>query len=114
MDISIFLSLSNNSGNISKNLNKFLIIAFDLFESNGNISSINIYYHDDFSNNHSLVYIRKDLLNKFLSEKKLRFVWAIWGEREVTFKTNERRHDFFTAHPFKEHQVFQKIIEYVE
>ena len=86
--------------------------TFDLFESNGNKASINIYYHDDYNNNHSLVYLRKDLLNKFLSEKKLKFVWAIWGEREVRFKTNERRHEFFTAHPFKEHQVFQKVIEY--
>jgi len=86
--------------------------TFDLFESDGNTASINIYHHDDYNNNHCLVYLRKDLLNKFLSEKKLRFVWAIWGEREVKFKTNERRHEFFTAHPFKEHQVFQKIIEY--
>jgi len=86
--------------------------TFDLFESTGNKASININYHDDYNNNHSLVYLRKDLLNKFLSEKKLRFVWAIWGERDVRFKTDERRQAFFTTHPFKEHQVFQKIIEY--
>lgn len=86
--------------------------TFDLFESNGDKASFNIYYHDDYNNNHSLVYLRKDLLDKYLSENKLKFVWAIWGEREVTFKTNERRHEFFTAHPFKEHQVFQKVIEY--
>jgi hypothetical protein len=87
--------------------------TFDLFESNGDKASFNIYYHDDYNNNHSFVYLRKDLLDKYLSEKKLKFIWAIWGEREVTFKTNERRHEFFTAHPFKEHQVFQKVIEYV-
>ncbi len=86
--------------------------TFDLFESKGNKASINIHYYDDYNNNHSLVYLRKDLLNKFLISNKLRFVWAIWGEREVSFKTDERRNEFFKTHPFKDYQVFQKIVEY--
>lgn len=88
--------------------------TFDICELNGNKASMNIYYHSDYNNNHTFVYLRKDLLNKFLEQNKLKFVWTIWGERDVTFQTNEKRHDFFTTHPFKQHQVFQKIIEYIK
>ena len=88
--------------------------TFDLFESSGIKASINVYYYDDYGNSHSLVYLRKDLMNKFLREKKLKFVWAIWGEREVTFKTDERRNEFFASHPFEKPQVFKKIVEYDE
>jgi len=85
--------------------------TFDLFESNGNKASFNIYYFKDYNNSNKLLYFRKDLLNKFLAEKKLKFVWLIWGHREVTFKTREREKKFETAHPLKKHQVFQKIVE---
>ncbi|NQY06706.1 MAG: hypothetical protein HRT68_11105, partial [Flavobacteriaceae bacterium] len=86
--------------------------TFDLFETNGDKASFNINYYNNYNNSHKLVYLRKDLLNKFLIEKKLKFIWIVWGERDVRFKTDKRRQDFFTAHPFKEHQVFQKVIEY--
>lgn len=86
--------------------------TFDLLDQDGTAASINVYFHNEYNNNHSLVYLRKDLLDKYLKDKKMKFVWAIWGERQLTFKTNERRTEFFTAHPFKDHQVFQKVIEY--
>ncbi|MBN3582995.1 hypothetical protein JYB64_11415 [Algoriphagus aestuarii] len=86
--------------------------TFDLLNQDGSTASINIHFHKEYNNNHSLVYLRKDLLDKYLKDKKMKFVWAIWGERQLTFKTNERRTEFFTANPFKDHQVFQKVIEY--
>ncbi len=88
--------------------------TFDLFEFNGNKASIICNYHDEHNNNHSLVFFRKDLMGKFLKENNLKLFWAIWGERDVRFKTSERRIEFFTAHPFKAHQLFQKIIEFGE
>lgn len=86
--------------------------TFELFEPNGSKASINKYYYLDYNNNHSFVYLRKDLLDKFLSENKLRFVWAIWGERDVAFRTDKGRHEFFGSHSFNKPQGFQKIVEY--
>jgi hypothetical protein len=31
------------------------------------------------------------LFDQFLAETKSKFVYTVWGEREVRFKTNERR-----------------------
>lgn len=86
--------------------------TFDLIDSNGNCASINLEYYNDYNNSHNFVYLRKDLLNKYLIETNSKYVWVIWGERDVRFKTDERRQEFFKTHPFKEHQVFQKVIEY--
>ncbi|MOA47563.1 hypothetical protein D3C78_1702110 [compost metagenome] len=58
------------------------------------------------------MYIRKDLLEQFLTETKSKLVYTIWGEREVRFKTNERRDEFFRTHPYKNDQKFNQIIEY--
>ncbi|TDB63958.1 NACHT domain-containing protein [Arundinibacter roseus] len=86
--------------------------TFDLLDDKGNLSSKNIEFHADYNNNHSFVYIRKDLFDKYLAETNSKFIWVIWGERDVRFKTEERRQEYFKANPFKEHQVFRKVIEY--
>lgn len=86
--------------------------TFDLLDIDGKPASINIEFHKDYNNSHSFVYIRKDLLDKYLSETNSKFVSVIWGERDVRFKTDERREEFFETHPFTEYKVFQEIIEY--
>jgi hypothetical protein len=113
-------SLLNQAGNttvVAKELAKELNLSsqpqsFELLDESGKIASLYFEYEEDYNNNHSLVYLRKDLLNLFLTRKKLKFVWAIWGEREVSFESEDRRNDFFRAHPFEKHQVFQKTIKY--
>ncbi|MBS1759266.1 MAG: hypothetical protein JST23_04000 [Bacteroidetes bacterium] len=86
--------------------------TFDLLDDKGNIASKNIEFHTDYNNNHSFVYIRKDLFDKYLTETNSKFIWIIWGERDVRFKTEERRQEYFKDNPFKQHQVFQKALEY--
>ena len=88
--------------------------TFDLFDTDGTKASANVWYLKDFSNNHSLTYFRRDLLNRFLRENGLRMVWAIWGEREVRFRSDENTREFFSANPMEGPQVFQKIVEYTE
>ncbi len=87
--------------------------TFDLLDSNGSIASLNLKYFNNYNNNHSFVYIRKDLLDKYLLDTNCQFAWAIWGERDVRFQSEERRQEYFNANPFKEYQVFQKVIEYI-
>lgn len=86
--------------------------TFDLLDIDGNIASLNLKYHRDYNNSHSFVYIRKDLLDKYLIETQSKYIWIIWGEREVRFETVERQEDFFKANPLKEYQSFQKVVEY--
>ena len=62
--------------------------TFDLFDKNGNKATINLQYENGFDNIQHFVYIRKDLLDKYLEESKLKLVQAIWGEREINFKEN--------------------------
>ena len=115
-------STVNQAGHVTvvaKELVKYLELidqpqTFDLLCKDGGTASINIHYYDEYNNNHSLVYLRKDLLDKYLKKNKMKFVWAVWGERQVSFKTDERRNEFFKAHPFKDYQVFQRIFEYAE
>ncbi|MFL9483441.1 hypothetical protein ACI6Q2_11740 [Chitinophagaceae bacterium LWZ2-11] len=115
-------SVLNNAGPttvVSKEIAKSLNLVeqpqtFELLDENGKKASLNFYHDSGYNNNHGLVYLRKDLMNKFLSENNLKFVWALWGERDVSFKTEERRISFFSTHPFTEHQTFQNIIEYKE
>ncbi|HCM35443.1 hypothetical protein [Chryseobacterium sp.] len=86
--------------------------TFDLFDQDGKLAAIHLQNVEDYNNNDSLVYIRKDLLEQFLTETKSKLVYTIWGEREVRFKTNERRDEFFRTHPYKNDQKFNQIIEY--
>lgn len=86
--------------------------TFDLFEQNGRKASINLQYLEDFPNRHYFVYFRKDLLDKFLKENKLRLIHAIWGEREISFKDHQERDIFYNGNSIKGYKVFQKIIEY--
>jgi hypothetical protein len=86
--------------------------TFDLYDKGGNKASLSVYYYNDYNNTHTFVYLRKDLLEKFLHENNLKLIWAIWGEREVSFQTEQRRTEFFKENPFKDYQLFQKIIEF--
>ncbi|HEX7869596.1 MAG TPA: hypothetical protein VF455_05720 [Chryseobacterium sp.] len=86
--------------------------TFDLFDRDGKLAAIHLKNVEDYNNNDSFVYIRKDLLDHFLTETKSQFVYTVWGEREVRFKTNERQDEFFTAHPYKNEQKFSTVIEY--
>lgn len=113
-------SSTNNAGHITipakEIVNQLNLVnqpqTFDLLDSDGNIASLNLQYHRDYNNSHSFVYIRKDLLDKYLAETKSKYIWIIWGEREVRFKTEERRKEFFKENPSEDYQVFQKVIEY--
>lgn len=86
--------------------------TFDLFDRDGKLAAIHLKNVEDYNNNDSFVYFRKDLLDRFLAETKTKLVFTMWGEREVRFKTNERRDVFFNAHPYKNDQKFNNIIEY--
>jgi len=44
----------------------------------------------DFNNAQGFFYIREDILRPLLDKLKLRLIWAIWGERELSYKQMHR------------------------
>jgi len=44
----------------------------------------------DFNNSEAFFFIREDLLRTYLKEQDLALVWAVWGERELSYKQMER------------------------
>jgi len=61
---------------------------------------------------HDLCYLRKDILDGFLKRKRLEFMWAFWGAREIRFAAEKyRNHDKQFKHLRKE---YQRIYRYKE
>lgn len=55
---------------------------FDFLEKNGTKASMYVESREKFKNNQHFVYLRKDLLDQFLSLNDYQFVWVIWGGKE--------------------------------
>jgi len=85
--------------------------TFDLFDAKGALAGKNIAYHENSNNTHNMVYFRKDLLDKYLKKNKLKFLWAVWGERELTLGHRTAVKDN-NGDKIQEYFVFQKIIAY--
>ena len=85
--------------------------TFNLFDAAGEPASINIDFYEDANNTHNMVYLRKDLLNKYLQKNGLKFLWAVWGEREPS-SGYRRATDFEPGDKIEDYFAFQKIIAY--
>ena len=57
--------------------------TFDMYEKSGKKATISVHHGDKWHTYLSMIYIRKDLLGKYLEETKKCLVWAIWGERAL-------------------------------
>lgn len=84
--------------------------TFDLYDKNNRRASVTLKWGEEWHTIHKLIYIRRDLLEKFLMSKGLDLVWAIWGERNFKSKNNEGLEEFCKSH--KPYKIFQKIIIY--
>jgi hypothetical protein len=54
----------------------------DLFDSEGELASFNYTYYIEYVDQETFTYIRKDLLNSYLTTNKLAMFFIIWGERD--------------------------------
>ena len=44
----------------------------------------------DFNNSERFLFVREDILRTYLRKHDLAMVWAVWGERELSYKQIER------------------------
>ncbi|MBY0379696.1 MAG: NACHT domain-containing protein [Burkholderiales bacterium] len=79
--------------------------TFDLYDQDNNLASKCFIYSKNFDNNEKAIYLRKDLLNKFLINNDYMFVWTIWGNIDVD--VNTRMHSLIDQRKF-----FQNIKKY--
>jgi hypothetical protein len=112
-------SAVNPSRNVaipSKAITNFLGLVnqpqtFDLFDQNGAKASITVKYGDPYRNMQKFTYLRKDLLDKYLAEKDLKLIWALWGEKEISYKNEQFREQFLKLYG-DVRKNFQEIILY--
>lgn len=99
----------------SKEIAEFLDLCsqpqtFDLYEKNGRRASITIQWGDTWHTGHKLVFLRKDLLDRYLNENGYHLVWVIGGERQFKSIRNEDLDKF--AEKYVPYKSFQEIKEY--
>lgn len=68
--------------------------TFDLYEKDGNKASITVSYGEHYNRTQDLVYIRKDLLDIFLSKNNLEIIWDIYREKEVKEPKKYHRNEY--------------------
>ena len=110
----------NNAGHetvVSKELVSHLKLTnkpqtFNLFDDVNTLATQNIHYKKNYNNSHRFVYLRQDLLDKFLNDNGYKLIWGIWGERQVTFKNSDGNQKFHSENNINDLQVFSDVIDY--
>lgn len=82
----------------------------ELFDKHGKRATIFTRFKDsDSTHNSHLLYIRKDLLEKYMAHTGQTMIWAIWGERDVHYKAMDQRNAEAQEHDvYKEHKHIHK------
>jgi hypothetical protein len=86
--------------------------TFNLFEKNGALASLNVRYYTDYNTNQHFVYLRKDLFDKFLTENNYKFIWGLWGEKQITYEEHGAVRDYVTKNSLESYKLFKEIKPY--
>ncbi len=57
--------------------------SFDLFENNGRQASATFCYGEEWGERQDFIYLRQDLLERYLAKIDGELIWVIWGEQNV-------------------------------
>ncbi len=86
--------------------------TFDVYDRSGRRASITLKWGEEWHTIQKLFFFRKDLLDKFLKDRKYQLVWAIWGERQFKSRHNIGLEEFAKEH--HAYKVFQEVLTYKE
>jgi hypothetical protein len=84
--------------------------SWDMRDADGEWASIAIKWGNLWATGHALCYLRKDVLDQFLKRKRLEFIWAFWGAREIRLATEEYHDQGKTFNHWR--KDFQRIYRY--
>ena len=84
--------------------------TFDMYDSEGKIATAVRTFGDTWHSGHKLIYMRQDLVNKYLNDRRLVLIWVIWGERRFWSKNHGELQEF--AKTNKSYQVYKYIVVY--
>lgn len=88
--------------------------TFDMFDADGKRASVTWQYGEPYGNSEHFVYIRRDLLDRFLAEQGLRMVWVTWGECQYSISTMANLAPAFRGTGEAPWSVFQQVTAYPE
>ncbi|WP_421779611.1 NACHT domain-containing protein [Kiloniella litopenaei] len=70
--------------------------SFDLHTKNGKTASQYIVHNEkEYKNNHSVYYLREDVLDSFMKKNEMSLIWVILGEKNYSYSWSHRRDDNF-------------------
>lgn len=73
--------------------------TFDMYDSKGKIASLSFDLGDHYHSGQKLMYLRQDLLDRYLRDKGKALLWIIWGERRIKTKDESELRSFSAKHP---------------
>lgn len=85
--------------------------SFDMLDERGKKASITLQWGDPWHTTHKLIYLRKDLLEKYLKRKRKQLIWIIWGERGYKAKDNEGLEEFSKKYG-THYKAYKYIVSY--
>lgn len=90
--------------------------TFDLFSRDGQRATISLQNRDESEaieeNAQHFLYIRKELLDRYLMNEESELVWIIWGERQYAISTMANLAPTYKPGEKKPWEVFQSVITY--
>ena len=88
------------------------IASFNMFDNKDRVASVSFIRGDQYGTHENLLYLRKDILDKFLKKNSKRLLLIAWGERQFWPESGfEHRKDLSPIYE-KYQNVYKEIIEY--
>ncbi|GMA99151.1 hypothetical protein [Pelosinus sp. IPA-1] len=86
--------------------------TLDLYTAEGEKATRYMTYLKNYHDNEELIYLRKDLLDKYLDFNNSKLIYVIWGEREPSFDDNTLQSRFYEENGSEDIKRFKSIIKY--
>jgi hypothetical protein len=84
--------------------------TFDMYDYKGRIASVSLDSGDLWHSGHKVIYLRQDLLDKYLQDKGKTLIWVIWGERRFKSKEEGELKSFSAKH--SHYKVYRTTASY--
>ncbi len=87
--------------------------TFNLFEIEGEKATINISSRQDDKNSQEFIFLRKDLIDRYLKINKYKLIWGLWGEKQISFKEYNDTLSYLKKHKLEGMKKFKTITPYL-